>query len=125
VKEARANIKSKNKWGQTPLSHAPSKSCLEVVKFLMKEAGADVESRDMVYGGTPLSWAAFYSRLEVVKFLVKEVGAEVESKDTKYRYTPLSWATWNCCPDVVKWLVWASANVESKDKDGKIALDLT
>ena len=51
-----------------------------MVKFLVKEGGADVESKSNT-GLTPLSRAAANGRLDVVEFLVKEGGADVESKD--------------------------------------------
>ena len=48
----------------------------------MKEASADVESKDFdaEWGRTPLSYTAENGCLEVVEFLVNEGGADVESK---------------------------------------------
>ena len=66
--------------GRTPLSLAAYYGHLEVVKFLVNEASADVEAKSNA-GGTPLSWAADCGNLEIVTFLVKEAGADVESKD--------------------------------------------
>ena len=66
--------------GRTPLSLAAYYGHVEVVKFLVNEASADVEAKSNA-GGTPLSWAADCGNLEIVTFLVKEAGADVESKD--------------------------------------------
>jgi len=87
---------------------------LEVVKFLVKEAGTNVELKDKD-GQTPLSLAATNGHLEIVKFLIQEGGADVESKDKILEWTPLSWAAENGHLEVVKFLV--SANVQSKDSE--------
>jgi len=98
-----------------------------VVKFLVEEAGADVESKDNISaftsgGRTPLSWAAGNGHLEVVALLVEEAGADVESKDNRGR-TTLSWAAENGHLDVVKVLVReGGADVESRDEDGQTPL---
>jgi len=89
------------------LSWAAEDSHVDVVKFLVKEAGADLESKAKS-GKTPLSCAAYNGRLEVVKFLVNEAGADVESKDNDGR-TPLDVATqerWRGeeCKAVAAWL---------------------
>jgi len=62
------------------LDSAAAKGDIEAVKVLMKEDGADVESKDF-NGWTPLSWAADNGRLDMVKFLVEEGGAHGDSKD--------------------------------------------
>ena len=102
--------------GATPLHNAAKFGHPEAVKFLVEEAGADVESKDS-YGITPLSRAAQHGHLEVVKFLVEEAGSDVESKDS-YGITPLSHAAKNGHLEVVEFLVKEAepkANVESKD----------
>ena len=80
VKEAGAEVESKDDVGRTPLSRAAYNGHLDIVKFLVQKGGADVESKSNS-GQTPLSCAASNSHLEIVKFLVKEGGADVESKD--------------------------------------------
>ena len=113
--------------GATPLHYAARYGYLEAVMWLVKEAGADVESKDIasVYlpgGRTPLSHAATNGRLEVVKFLVKETGADVESKDIGGK-TPLSRAAIYGHLKVVEFLVEeAGADVESKDSYQKTPL---
>jgi len=57
------------------------KGHLEAVRLLVKEGGADVESKDSKWGWTPLTWATYNGHPEAVKFLVQEAGADVESKE--------------------------------------------
>ena len=93
------------------------------MRWLVKEAGAVVESKDKERK-TPLSWAAENGRLEAVKFLAKGAGADVESRDD-LGGTPLSHAAMNGHLDVVTFLAKeAGGDVESKDYWGKTALDL-
>ena len=114
---AGAYVQSKDKWGRTPLSCAAENGCLDVVMFLVQEAGADVESKDLEWGWTPLSWAAAKGHLDIVKFLVEEAGANVDSKDSEKARTPLSWAAENGRLETVKFLVKeGGADVEAKDK---------
>jgi Protein kinase domain/Ankyrin repeats (3 copies)/Ankyrin repeats (many copies) len=114
-------IKDHDGW--TPLDYAAFSGHLEMVKFLVKEAGADVESKDC-HHYTPLYYAAMRGHLEVVKFLVKGAGADVESKECNQR-TPLLCAASAGHLEVVKFLVQeAGADVEAKDFWGCTALDL-
>jgi len=46
VKEASADVQSKDENGQTPLSWAAAHGHLKAVRFLVEEAGADIESKD-------------------------------------------------------------------------------
>jgi ankyrin repeat protein len=108
--------------GATPLHYAARNGYLDAVKFLVQEAGADVESKDGSWGQTPLSWPAVHGRLDAVKFLVKEAGADVESKDGGGR-TPLSWAAYNGELEAVEFLAKeAGADVEAKDEGGRTPL---
>ena len=123
---ASADVESTDDDGRTPLSCAAANGHLAVVEFLVKEARADVESKDSIYGRTPLSWAADWGHLEVVKFLVNEADpkADVESKDLS-QMTPLSHAAENGHLQVVEFLVKeGGADVESKDYADQTALDL-
>jgi len=73
-----------------PLRRAAQGARLEVVKLLVEQGGANVESKDWSQR-TPLSLAAANGRLEVAEFLVEEAGADVESKD-KWGETALDMA---------------------------------
>jgi ankyrin repeat protein len=99
--------------GWTPLHVAASSGRLEVVKFLVKEAGADVEAKGNGQM-TPLLVAARYGPLKMVKFLVQEAGADVEAKDD-FKKTPLHFAAGYGHLEIVKFLVQeAGADVEAK-----------
>ena len=50
------NTEIKDKYGRTALSYAAENGHLEVVEFLVEEAGADVESKDK-WGETALDMA--------------------------------------------------------------------
>ena len=67
-------------WRQTPLSYAAQNGHLEIVKFLVKEGGTDVESKNY-WQQTLLSCAAWNGHLEIVKFLVNEAGADVKANE--------------------------------------------
>jgi len=136
-----------DRW--TPLSRAAERGHLEMVKRQVREIGADVDSKDSSLmfssgGQTPLSWAAGNGHLDVVKWLVREAGADVDSKDSDWGRTPLGWATANGYLEAVKWLPQplssaaenghleavkrlaqeAGAEGQSKDNNGRTALDL-
>ena len=86
LKEAGADLESKDENGRTPLCYAATLGRLEKLKWLVLEANANVESKDIPSrsspgGKTPLSYATEKGKLEPVKFLVQEAGANVESKD--------------------------------------------
>jgi len=53
---AGADVESKHNYEKTPLSFAAANGHLEVVKFLVNEGGADVESKDWK-GNTALDLA--------------------------------------------------------------------
>jgi len=86
VSQGGADGESKDKWGWMPLRLVAMNGHLDALKFLVKEAGANVELKDSPSifspgGRTLLSCAAEAGHLEVVKWLVEEGGADVESKD--------------------------------------------
>jgi len=118
VQGAGAEVESKDKGRQTPLSHAATNGHLEVLKKLL-EAGAGVESKN-IYGRAPLSCAAQNGHVDVVKLLLG-ARAMVESKDHERGRTPLSWAALNGHVETVKWLVQEAG---SQGKDGRTPLDL-
>jgi len=61
----------------------------DIVKWLVKELGANVKSKGKIWGWTQLSPAAANGRLEVMKFLVGEGSTDVKSNDN-WRWTTLS-----------------------------------
>jgi serine/threonine protein kinase len=92
----------------------------EMVKSLL-EAGAEVDSKDILEKQTPLSMAAKNGHLEVVKSLL-QAKAEVDVKAT-YGKTSLSWAAMNGHLEVVKSLLQAKAEVDAKDIYGLTPLE--
>ncbi|KAJ2971749.1 hypothetical protein NUW58_g9330 [Xylaria curta] len=83
--ERGANIKSRNRFGWTPLLQAASSGHLEIVQLLI-EKDANIESGNR-FGQTPLLQAASSGYLEIVQLLI-EKGANIESEDSLGR-TPL------------------------------------
>jgi ankyrin repeat protein len=67
-KTGKADIDSKNDYGQTPLSWAAQGGHEAVVKLLLKTGKADVDSEDNC-GQTPLSLAARSGYGAIVKLL--------------------------------------------------------
>ncbi|KAI0536611.1 hypothetical protein GGR58DRAFT_381624 [Xylaria digitata] len=65
----RTNIESKDKGGQTPLSHAAANGQDAMVRLLLKN-GADAESKDN-NSRTPLSWATANGHGVMVKLLLE------------------------------------------------------
>ena len=125
LSETDTDVAARDGDGSTPLSLAAGNGHLEMVKFLVEEASADVESKDSELGLTPLGHAAAYGRSEVVKWLLYEAKAEVDPKDLRDGWTPLSYAAVLGHSEAVKLLVLeAQAEVESKDKDGRTTLSL-
>jgi ankyrin repeat protein len=110
-----ADLDSRDKYDQAPLSWAAGNGHEAVVKLLLGK-GADIEAKDKKYCRTPLSLAAEKGHEAVVKLLLDK-GADLESKDNKYGQTPLSLAAGNGHEAAVKLLLDKGAELESKDKE--------
>ena len=65
---------------RTPLHEAAECGHLEMVRYLVEEAGADPWVQN-AQGITPLSIAARYGRLEVVRYLIEERGMDPTEAD--------------------------------------------
>ena len=80
-----------NELGGDGLAPPPSTSPLrrDVIRFLVKEFGADVECKD-VEGLTPLHFATELSDIGLINVLVKELGANVGAKAGQGLTPPLS-----------------------------------
>lgn len=57
----------------TPLHHAVDSGSLDAVKALV-EAGAGLDTKDLIYQATPLGWAEYLERPEIAAYLREQAG---------------------------------------------------
>ena len=77
------NSRNKGRDGKTPLICACTEGHLEMVKFFVEEANADLEAK-AENGGTALHYSVWKNRLNIVKYLVEE-GANIGPSGTEIR----------------------------------------
>ncbi|WP_372369366.1 ankyrin repeat domain-containing protein [Candidatus Uabimicrobium sp. HlEnr_7] len=147
--EKGANVKAKDKYGNTALLKACSMKNIDIVKLLL-EKGADINQQDS-YGNTTLMNAMKRRRVEIAKLLIEkdvdvnvavrnltalfyvarmgdakmmtlliEKGAKVNLQDDEGQ-TPLFYAA---NVEVAKLLLKAGADTTIKNKKGKTAVDV-
>jgi ankyrin repeat protein len=104
---ATVNPQVSNEWG--PLVSAASGGHLQVVKYLVGEAGADVRLA-APDGNTPLMWAARQGHVDVVEYLLCRQDINIDAKNAKGA-TALDAACAQGHLEVVKLLVAAGAMV--------------
>ncbi|KAI0428576.1 hypothetical protein F5Y09DRAFT_312761 [Xylaria sp. FL1042] len=92
-----------------------------LVRQLLHEKSADLESKDTEYGRTPLLWAAERGHNAIVKLLL-ENNANFELKDGESGQTPLSLAANKGHTEVVKLLLDRGADCESRDRFNRTPL---
>jgi ankyrin repeat protein len=80
---------------------------LEVVKYLVEEAGANVH----VDNDRVLRWASCYGNLDVVRYLVEETGADIHAVNDY----ALERASYNGHLEIVKYLLSRGANHQIYD----------
>jgi ankyrin repeat protein len=103
--------------GYNALHCACASGHLEIVRFLLTMAGANVEATNKS-GWTPLHVACCNGDLGTIKYLVGTAGAVVEAA-SDHGSTPLHWAAEMGHLFAVQYLVGvAGANVEAANKDG-------
>ncbi|ORY85384.1 hypothetical protein BCR35DRAFT_313422 [Leucosporidium creatinivorum] len=105
--------------GLTPLHLAAGRGHLEVVEWLVKEAGAMTELEDGE-GETSLHKASHRGHLNVCRFLV-EAGVAVDVADGD-GWTPLHNAASRGWLDIARLLVGAGAQIDTRSKHGYTAL---
>lgn len=88
---------------------------LDLIRYIIDEAHADIEARDE-YGDTPLMAAVISGEIESVKFLVKS-GAKINVVNLKEE-TPLTLAIKDRSPELVKTLVSSGAHFDKRGKNG-------
>jgi ankyrin repeat protein len=120
--DIRENInKVKTASGCTLLHYAVASGKLNVVQWLLKEGGAQINEKDD-FGLTALSCAASKGHLEVVKWLLKEGGAQIDER-TRRGLTILLCAASKGQLEVVEWLLEeGGAKIGEKDNEGNTAL---
>jgi len=105
-------------YRRTALHVAAGNDHLEAVTWLVTEAHANVQARD-VDGNMPYDLAAKSGHLPVLQYLIREGQMPVNSEATRLRRTALHVAAVNGHFEAVTWLVTeAGANVQAQDKDG-------
>ena len=112
-KNATSNIRDKS--GKTVLILATINGHFEIVKWLIKDGGANIEDSDK-YGSTALIWAVVKGKIEIAKWLLREGGAKIK--------TALFCAICNGDFELVKWLTNEGANINDVNKIGTSSLVL-
>mmetsp|Transcript_2080 Transcript_2080/g.3986 ORF Transcript_2080/g.3986 Transcript_2080/m.3986 type:complete len:346 (-) Transcript_2080:1422-2459(-) len=122
--EEGARVEATGIHGSTALMWAAGIGYFEMVQFLVEEAKADVEAKNMrvQHGYTVLMNAAAHGHLDIVKYLIEHAKANVHATG-RNKATSLVNAACFGHLEVVRYLVEkAKANIGSKDKEGKTAL---
>jgi ankyrin repeat protein len=110
-------VEGTDEHGINALQWACAMGHLEVVRFLLTMAGANLEGPNK-NGFTPLHLACSSGRLDIVKYLVETADADVEAASIS-GWTPIHFASENNQLTVVKYLVGvAGVNLEATEKNG-------
>lgn len=115
--KSRANVRKKNRYGDTAASLAALGGHLQMVRRLV-EAGAELAGP----GWNPLHYAAFGGHAEVVRYLIS-MQAPLDDRAPN-RQTALMLAARNGHLDVVRLLVDADADMDLEDGEGNTALGI-
>jgi hypothetical protein len=120
-------LTGKKFWADIPVMWAASKGSMDILRFLVEDAGADVNITDK-YGQTALMKSSENADLKVMRLLA-EHGADVNATD-KFGRTALIYAvkrgtddSRNPYLDVVRYLCLHGADPNIIDKYGKKAID--
>ncbi|MBC7988687.1 MAG: ankyrin repeat domain-containing protein [Luteimonas sp.] len=117
---------------ESPLIASASLSAETVSKVLV-EAGAELEATS-IFGARALHWAAWVGTPSTVELLVAH-NADIEARCSEFGASPLFWAVHGYGPDgptpkkdqvgVVRVLIGAGASVDTMNKHGLSALELS
>ena len=114
-------LDSRDKEGQTPLSHAASNGHEAIVKLLLATGKVKPDSKNS-FGATPLSRAASGGHEAVVKLLLEMGKVDPDSRDEE-RQTPLTRAAFRGHEAVVKLLLeMGKVDPDSKKSRGETPL---
>jgi ankyrin repeat protein len=116
-----ADVKAKDKNGETALHSAALWEGNEAIVRLLVERGADVNAKDK-NGKTALHSAAFWEGNEAIVRLLVERGTDVNAKDKNGKTVLHSWVSWEGNEAIVRLLVERGADVKAKDNDGETVL---
>ncbi|CAJ0930094.1 unnamed protein product, partial [Mesorhabditis belari] len=106
-------------FGAPPIWAAAAAGFLDVVRYLVEEAGADLNQTTRT-NSTPLRGACYDGHLEIVKYLV-EHGADIECAN-RHGHTPLMIAAYRQKQEVVEYLLAKGANPREASRKGNTAL---
>lgn len=107
-----ADVDIESDAGESPIHGAVQGGKLETVKYLIEQAGANVDARQYDLA-TPIFRAAFLGHLEIVKYLHRK-GADFNATSADGK-NPLWHAAKQGHADVVEYLVRNGADVENQD----------
>ena len=119
IESGLVDVRTKNKWGQTPLHWATMNNSIEVAKLLL-DRGANVRAKDK-FGWTPLHWASRWNSIETANLLL-DAGADVNAIN-KEGHTPLHIATIERKIEMIELLLEKGADLDVIDNEGRTPLD--
>ena len=94
---------------------------LEIVRFLVKRGGANVNAARTTDGMTAQIDASLFGHLETVRFLVERGGANVNAAETTDGLTALMWASYNGSLEMVSILLKHGADKNALSHAGETA----
>ncbi len=115
------DIEAKDVFDNTPLHCAADRGRTETFKYLVEEAGADVEA-ETTGGDKVIHIAIFPENIEMVECLAK-AKADLNAKDG-FGQTPLHKAISFQCTKMVECLIKVRANINATDSKGRTPRDL-
>lgn len=127
------DINQRDLEGETPLHKASKMGNIEMIKFLVEQAGGSLNSRNNKdkkpqdlfmedFNGSELHWSVIVHDIDQILSLLKE-GVSPAQKDKLLR-TPLHYAASLGHSEAALFLIKAGAQVNGQDKEGRTALHL-
>jgi len=121
------DINQRDLEGETPLHKASKKGNIEMIKFLVEQAGGSLNSRNNQDKKPQdlfmeLHWSVITHDIDQILSLLKE-GASSRQKDKLLR-TPLHYAASLGHSEAALFLIKAGAEINAQDKEGRTALHL-
>ena len=117
--EKGASVEAINSRRETALYIASFRGNLDIVRYLVEECGAEINSQD-VDGDTPLTVACYEEKSAVIEYLV-EKGAWVNRQGIRGD-TPIHIAVSNCSNQIVQMLIRRGADVDALNNERETPL---